>query len=214
MSVRRRSRPAPCGSRVGRRSDRLRAPRRQRLPRLQPRRREPAVRHSRRQRPGPGPSGGPIQPWARRSSRRRRRRARRAMGPTSRVRQLPEPPRRGEGPKSENLQELAAANPDTWIHLWIDGTTRRPRISIAAACRRSASSSLRSRSTRSSPTSRRCPNAVAASPPRADRGVPVLIGADEMARIDEAAQRLGRARTPSWSPPVPPSSRRRPSLRG
>ena len=28
-----------------------------------------------------------------------------------------------EGPKSENLQDLAAANPDTWIHLWIDGTT-------------------------------------------------------------------------------------------
>jgi mono/diheme cytochrome c family protein len=27
------------------------------------------------------------------------------------------------GPKSENLQDLAAANPDTWIHLWIDGTT-------------------------------------------------------------------------------------------
>ena len=29
----------------------------------------------------------------------------------------------GDGPKSENLQDLAAANPDTWIHLWIDGTT-------------------------------------------------------------------------------------------
>jgi len=32
---------------------------------------------------------------------------------------------------------------------------------------------------------------VTASPPRIERGVPVLIGADEMARIDEAAQRLG-----------------------
>jgi len=32
---------------------------------------------------------------------------------------------------------------------------------------------------------------VTSSPPRAERGVPVLIGADEMARIDEAAQRLG-----------------------
>ena len=32
---------------------------------------------------------------------------------------------------------------------------------------------------------------MTASPPRAERGVPVLIGADEMARIDEAAQRLG-----------------------
>jgi mono/diheme cytochrome c family protein len=30
----------------------------------------------------------------------------------------------GEGPKSENLQDLAAAHPgDEWIHLWIDGTT-------------------------------------------------------------------------------------------
>ena len=28
---------------------------------------------------------------------------------------------------------------------------------------------------------------------RAERGVPVLIGADEMARIDEAAQKLGLA---------------------
>lgn len=28
-----------------------------------------------------------------------------------------------DGPKSENLQDLAEANPDTWIHLWIDGTT-------------------------------------------------------------------------------------------
>ena len=28
-----------------------------------------------------------------------------------------------DGPVSENLQELAAANPDTWIALWIDGTT-------------------------------------------------------------------------------------------
>ncbi|HEX5040621.1 MAG TPA: NAD(P)H-hydrate epimerase [Candidatus Limnocylindria bacterium] len=32
---------------------------------------------------------------------------------------------------------------------------------------------------------------MTASPPRAERVVPVLIGADEMARIDEAAQRLG-----------------------
>jgi hydroxyethylthiazole kinase-like uncharacterized protein yjeF len=32
---------------------------------------------------------------------------------------------------------------------------------------------------------------VTDSAPRAERGVPVLIGADEMARIDEAAQRLG-----------------------
>lgn len=29
----------------------------------------------------------------------------------------------GEGPKSENLQDLAAQNPDNWIALWIDGTT-------------------------------------------------------------------------------------------
>jgi mono/diheme cytochrome c family protein len=29
----------------------------------------------------------------------------------------------GDGPKSANLADLAAANPDTWIHLWIDGTT-------------------------------------------------------------------------------------------
>jgi mono/diheme cytochrome c family protein len=28
-----------------------------------------------------------------------------------------------DGPKSDNLADLAAANPDTWIHLWIDGTT-------------------------------------------------------------------------------------------
>lgn len=28
-----------------------------------------------------------------------------------------------DGPVSENLQELAAANPDTWVALWIDGTT-------------------------------------------------------------------------------------------
>ena len=27
------------------------------------------------------------------------------------------------GPKSENLQDLAAEYPDTWIVLWIDGTT-------------------------------------------------------------------------------------------
>lgn len=26
------------------------------------------------------------------------------------------------GPSVENLQQLAADNPDTWIHLWIDGT--------------------------------------------------------------------------------------------
>ena len=26
------------------------------------------------------------------------------------------------GPKSENLQDLAAENPDEWIALWIDGT--------------------------------------------------------------------------------------------
>ena len=32
---------------------------------------------------------------------------------------------------------------------------------------------------------------MTSSPPRAERGVPVLIGADEMARIDETAQRLG-----------------------
>ncbi len=28
-----------------------------------------------------------------------------------------------DGPVSENLQELAAAHPDDWIALWIDGTT-------------------------------------------------------------------------------------------
>ena len=28
-----------------------------------------------------------------------------------------------DGPVSENLQELAAAHPDDWINLWIDGTT-------------------------------------------------------------------------------------------
>jgi mono/diheme cytochrome c family protein len=28
----------------------------------------------------------------------------------------------GDGPKSENLQQLGTDNPDTWIHLWIDGT--------------------------------------------------------------------------------------------
>ena len=28
-----------------------------------------------------------------------------------------------EGPVSENLQELAAAHPDDWAQLWIDGTT-------------------------------------------------------------------------------------------
>ena len=28
----------------------------------------------------------------------------------------------GEGPKSENLQQLATDHPDDWIHLWIDGT--------------------------------------------------------------------------------------------
>jgi mono/diheme cytochrome c family protein len=28
-----------------------------------------------------------------------------------------------EGPVSENLQDLAAEHPDTWIALWIDGTT-------------------------------------------------------------------------------------------
>jgi mono/diheme cytochrome c family protein len=28
-----------------------------------------------------------------------------------------------EGPKSDNLQDLAAAHPDDWIHFWIDGTT-------------------------------------------------------------------------------------------
>jgi mono/diheme cytochrome c family protein len=28
-----------------------------------------------------------------------------------------------QGPKSANLADLATANPDTWIHLWIDGTT-------------------------------------------------------------------------------------------
>lgn len=28
----------------------------------------------------------------------------------------------GAGPKSENLQQLAADHPDDWIHLWIDGT--------------------------------------------------------------------------------------------
>ena len=28
-----------------------------------------------------------------------------------------------EGPKSENLQDLAAEYPDDWIALWIDGTT-------------------------------------------------------------------------------------------
>jgi mono/diheme cytochrome c family protein len=28
----------------------------------------------------------------------------------------------GEGPNMDNLQQLAADNPDTWIHLWIDGT--------------------------------------------------------------------------------------------
>lgn len=29
----------------------------------------------------------------------------------------------GEGPHSDNLQDLAAEHPDDWIHLWIDGTT-------------------------------------------------------------------------------------------
>lgn len=28
-----------------------------------------------------------------------------------------------DGPTTEDLADLAAANPDTWIHLWIDGTT-------------------------------------------------------------------------------------------
>jgi mono/diheme cytochrome c family protein len=28
-----------------------------------------------------------------------------------------------DGPKSENLQDLAAEHPDDWIALWIDGTT-------------------------------------------------------------------------------------------
>ncbi len=28
-----------------------------------------------------------------------------------------------DGPKSENLQDLATAQPDDWIHIWIDGTT-------------------------------------------------------------------------------------------
>jgi len=28
-----------------------------------------------------------------------------------------------DGPVSENLQDLAAAHPDNWIQLWIDGTT-------------------------------------------------------------------------------------------
>ena len=28
-----------------------------------------------------------------------------------------------DGPKSANLADLAAANPEDWIHLWIDGTT-------------------------------------------------------------------------------------------
>jgi mono/diheme cytochrome c family protein len=28
-----------------------------------------------------------------------------------------------EGPVSENLQDLAAAHPDAWVALWIDGTT-------------------------------------------------------------------------------------------
>ncbi len=28
-----------------------------------------------------------------------------------------------DGPASENLQDLATAQPDDWIHLWIDGTT-------------------------------------------------------------------------------------------
>jgi len=28
-----------------------------------------------------------------------------------------------DGPKSENLVDLASTNPDTWIALWIDGTT-------------------------------------------------------------------------------------------
>jgi mono/diheme cytochrome c family protein len=27
-----------------------------------------------------------------------------------------------QGPKSENLQDLAAEHPDEWIGLWIDGT--------------------------------------------------------------------------------------------
>ncbi len=34
------------------------------------------------------------------------------------------------GPKSENLQELAAAEPDNWIHIWIKGLD--PRVSDPA----------------------------------------------------------------------------------
>ena len=36
----------------------------------------------------------------------------------------------GAGPKSENLQELAAAEPDNWIHIWIKGED--PRVSDPA----------------------------------------------------------------------------------
>src|SRR5687768_9042665 len=68
---------------------------------------------------------------------------------------------------------------------------RRPRASIAGACRRSATSSSRTRSTRSSPTCSACSSYVTDPAAGGARGVPVLIGADEMARIDEAAQRLG-----------------------
>ena len=97
-----------------------------------------------------------------------------------------------EGPVSENLQDLvrrASRRLGQALDRRDDAGDRGPRA--RSACRPSASSSARSRSPRSSPTSRRSRSRVTDPAARAERGVPVLIGADEMARIDEAAQRLG-----------------------
>ena len=97
------------------------------------------------------------------------------------------------GPKSENLKDLAAAEPDTWINIWIAGLDPPglgPGVPQGhARLRRRAAQPHR----RPDRHDRRVPQdpAVTDRAGRPARTRPVLIGGAEMADIDAAAAGLG-----------------------